>query len=87
MREILNFSNEKNMAETFPFNIGICVGAKLLAILHPHFLRSFQKDMVSHLPSSVQSFIPSLIHIHSILLTTTTTTTKPTQPPVLCDGL
>lgn len=83
MQEILNFSNEKNMAETFPINIGICVGAKLLAILHLHFLLSFQKDVVSHLPSSVQSFIPSLIHIHSILLTTTTTTaTKPTQPPV-----
>lgn len=40
MQEILNFSNEKNMAETFRFNIGICVGAKLLAILHHHFLLS-----------------------------------------------
>lgn len=43
MQEVLSFSNEKNMAEAFLFNIGICVGAKLLAILHHHFLLSFQK--------------------------------------------
>lgn len=84
MQEVFKFNNEKNMAEAFLFNIQICVGAKVLAILHKYFLSLFQKDAMSNLPSYAQSFIGSLIHVYSILLTTTITTKTLHKTPVCC---
>lgn len=63
------------MADTSRSNTQFCVGAKVLAIIHNHFLPLFQKDTVSNLPSHAQSLISSLTHIWSILLVLVRTST------------